>query len=229
MNNNFKKIILVLVAIVVVVGASQYFGQTSSSSNSSSLTSLTAPTGNSNTASNTGNSNLSSDDQAANAAITAAAKNALNSNNSASSDSATATVAATIASNSSLKTFNSLVQTAGLSSILTSPGPITVFAPTDAAFAKLPAATLANLQKSENKAELRRILSYHISNGKLASADLAKSTSPQTLAGLSITTSNSGMTVNNAQIANANINASNGIIHTIDTVLMPSSASVPTN
>lgn len=222
MNNNFKKIILVLLAIVVVVGASQYFGQTSSSSNSSSLTSLTSPTGNS-----TGSvSNLNSDEQAANAAITAAAKNALS---NASNSSATTTVAATIASNSSLKTFNDLMQTAGLNSILNSPGPITVFAPTDAAFAKLPAETLANLQKPENKAELRRILSYHISNGKLASADLAKSTNQQTLAGLSVNASSNGTKINNAQIASANISASNGIIHTIDTVLMPSSASVPTN
>ncbi|TAH37848.1 MAG: fasciclin domain-containing protein [Alphaproteobacteria bacterium] len=186
---------------------------------------------NSSTNSNTApGSNLNSDEQAANAAITAAAKNALNSKNAASANSnAAATVASTIASNSNLSTFNSLIQTAGLNSILTSPGPITVFAPTDAAFAKLPAGTVANWQKPENKTELRRVLSYHISNGKLASADLAKSASQQTLAGLAITASSNGSKINNAQVASADISASNGIIHTIDTVLMPSAASVPTN
>lgn len=226
MNNNFKKTLLVLVAIVVVIAAAQYVGKTDSASGSNVLTSMNSST-NSNTAPG---SNLNSDEQAANAAITAAAKNALNSKNAASANSnAAATVASTIASNSNLSTFNSLIQTAGLNSILTSPGPITVFAPTDAAFAKLPAGTVANWQKPENKTELRRVLSYHISNGKLASADLAKSASQQTLAGLAITASSNGSKINNAQVASADISASNGIIHTIDTVLMPSAASVPTN
>ena len=230
MNNNFKKIILVLLAIVVVIGAGQYFGFTNqTASNSSSMPTLASS--NANTANGTVN-NLGSDEQAANAAVTAAAKSlsaSTSSTNAASS--AAATVSNNIASNGSLKTFNSLIQTAGLGSILSSPSAVTVFAPTDAAFAKLPAATLANWQKPENKTELRRVLSYHIVNGKYSASDLSKATTgPQTLAGLSVNVSNSnGVQINNAKVASADISSSNGIIHTIDTVLMPSAASIPTN
>ncbi len=222
MNNNFKKIIMVLVAIVIVIGAAQYLGFINTNQDGSMAQSASETLNN---AAKTASTNLDNAAQDANAAITAAAKSATAAVQSKQ------TIVATASSTPSLKTFTSLVQAAGLTDTLNASGPFTVFAPTDSAFAKLPAATLANLQKPENKAELQRVLSYHVLKGKYSSQDLAaQSSSQSTVAGLPVTISTaSGLKVNNATVASANIAASNGIIHAIDAVLIPSPASVPTN
>jgi uncharacterized surface protein with fasciclin (FAS1) repeats len=112
---------------------------------------------------------------------------------------------------------------AGVYDRLTMSGPITVFAPTDQAFANLPAGTLEKLLKVENRAALRKIVSYHIVSGRVPSSGLmgAMITSP-TLEGHSVSIDGrNGVRVNNATEVQADIPASNGLIHAIDTVLMP--------
>ena len=114
---------------------------------------------------------------------------------------------------------------AGLTGTLQKPGPFTVFAPTDAAFAKLPAGTLDNLLKPENKAQLVALLSYHVAPAKYTAADLTKLDEVRTLEGteVDIETSTDGKTieVDEGKIAGASIEAANGIIHPLDTVLQP--------
>jgi uncharacterized surface protein with fasciclin (FAS1) repeats len=122
--------------------------------------------------------------------------------------------------------FNTLVaavQAADLVDTLKSPGPFTVFAPTDDAFAKLPAGTVEALLKPENKAKLTEILTYHVVPGKIMSADIAgQSTAVTTVQGESLTVdATSGVMVNNATVISADIVTSNGVIHVIDTVLLP--------
>jgi uncharacterized surface protein with fasciclin (FAS1) repeats len=122
--------------------------------------------------------------------------------------------------------FNTLaaaVKAAGLVKTLKGPGPFTVFAPTDAAFAKLPAGTLESLLKPENKAKLQSILTYHVVSGKVMAADVVKLTSAKTVEGGSVTikTGNHGVMVNDATVTKTDIAASNGVIHVIDTVLLP--------
>jgi uncharacterized surface protein with fasciclin (FAS1) repeats len=122
--------------------------------------------------------------------------------------------------------FNTLVaavKAAGLVDTLKGTGPFTVFAPTDAAFAKLPAGTLESLLKPENKAKLRRILTYHVVAGKVMAADVVKLKSAKTLEGESITikTMNGGVMVDNANVTKTDIETSNGVIHVIDTVMLP--------
>ena len=113
---------------------------------------------------------------------------------------------------------------ADLVSTLKGAGPFTVFAPTDEAFAKLPAGTLENLLKPENKAQLRRILTYHVVSGKVMAADVVKLKSAKAVSGdlVSINATGSGVTVNRSQVVKTDIAASNGVIHVIDTVLIPS-------
>ena len=122
--------------------------------------------------------------------------------------------------------FNTLVaavKAAGLVDTLKGPGPFTVFAPTDEAFAKLPAGTLETLLKPENKAKLQSILTYHVVQGKVMAQDVVKLSSAKTVEGrsVSIQTANGGVMVNNAHVTQADIEASNGVIHVIDTVLLP--------
>lgn len=122
--------------------------------------------------------------------------------------------------------FNTLVeavQAAGLTSALEGPGPFTVFAPTDQAFAKLPAGTLQSLLKPENKEKLRAILTYHVVAGDLDAAQVMKLTSVKTLEGadLKITDHNGSVMVDNAKIVKTDIPASNGIIHVINEVMLP--------
>ena len=102
-------------------------------------------------------------------------------------------------------------------------GPFTVFAPTDAAFAKLPAGTVESLLKPENKAKLRRILTYHVVPGKVMAADVVKMHSAKAVSGDTITVAAKGgtVTVDNARVVKTDIVAGNGIIHVIDTVIMP--------
>ena len=123
----------------------------------------------------------------------------------------------------SFTTLVAAVQAADLVETLKSEGPFTVFAPTDEAFAKLPAGTVEDLLKPENKAKLTAILTYHVIPGKVMAADIAgKKLNVKTVQGseLAIDATN-GVKVNNASVVTADVAASNGVIHVIDTVLMP--------
>ncbi len=122
--------------------------------------------------------------------------------------------------------FNTLVaavKAAGLVDTLKGPGPFTIFAPTDEAFSKLPPGTVENLLKPENKSQLQKILTYHVVAGHVTANDVAKLHSAKTLEGrnLSIHAEKGGVEVNNARVITTNIAASNGLIHAIDTVLLP--------
>ncbi len=122
--------------------------------------------------------------------------------------------------------FNTLVTaitTAGLDTALKGPGPFTVFAPTDEAFSKLQSGTVESLL--EDIPLLRKILEYHVVSGKVTSADVAKLKSADTVEGtaLKIDASN-GVKVNDATVVTPDVEADNGIIHVIDTVLIPSDA-----
>ena len=123
----------------------------------------------------------------------------------------------------SFNTLVAAVKAAGLVDALKAPGPLTVFAPTDAAFAKLPAGTVDDLLKPANKEKLKAILLYHVVSGKVMSTDLKGTVKPATLEGqnLTIVASTAGVTVNGAKVEKADVAASNGVIHVIDTVLMP--------
>ncbi|MAZ02137.1 MAG: hypothetical protein CMN56_03275 [Sneathiella sp.] len=125
--------------------------------------------------------------------------------------------------------FNTLVaavQAAGLVETLQSPGPFTVFAPTDAAFAKLPAGTVENLLKPENKDKLVEILTYHVVSGKVpASAVVGKKVDAESVQGskIMIDGMNGVMLNGSAKVISADVMASNGVIHVIDTVILPPS------
>jgi uncharacterized surface protein with fasciclin (FAS1) repeats len=115
------------------------------------------------------------------------------------------------------------VKAAGLVDTLKGPGPFTVFAPTNAAFAKLPAGTVDDLLKPENKEKLKSILLYHVHTGDAIMAKDAKTMELSTAEGqpLNIKVDGDTVMVNNAKVIKANIVCSNGIIHWIDTVVMP--------
>ena len=123
----------------------------------------------------------------------------------------------------SFKTLVAAVNVAGLAETLRGPGPFTVFAPTDAAFAKLPAGTLESLL--ENTEQLAAILTYHVLAGKVTSGEIvqAKGAKPSTVNGqpLDIVLRNGKVYVNGAEVVTADIVASNGVIHVIDSVLLP--------
>ncbi len=115
------------------------------------------------------------------------------------------------------------VQAAGLVDVLKGDGPFTVFAPTDEAFAALPAGTVENLLKPENKDQLVAILTYHVVPGKIMSADIAGKTAEVTTvqgSDISVNAMN-GVMVDNATVVAADIEADNGVIHVIDQVVMP--------
>ena len=116
------------------------------------------------------------------------------------------------------------VQAAGLVDTLKGPGPFTVFAPTDAAFAALPAGTVEDLLKPENRDKLVAILTYHVVAGEVMSGDLAgKRVDAATVQGgtLAVDATGGGVTVNGANVIAADVDATNGVIHVIDTVLIP--------
>jgi uncharacterized surface protein with fasciclin (FAS1) repeats len=123
----------------------------------------------------------------------------------------------------SFKTLVAAVKAAGLVDTLSGKGPFTVFAPTDAAFAKLPPGTVDTLLKPENKEKLKAILLYHVVAGDVKSTDLKDGESVKTVGGKSITVhiANGVVTINDATVVKADIPASNGTIHVIDTVLLP--------
>jgi uncharacterized surface protein with fasciclin (FAS1) repeats len=129
----------------------------------------------------------------------------------------------TATANGSFKTLVAAVQAAGLVETLKGPGPFTVFAPTDEAFAKLPAGTVDDLLKPENKDKLTAILTYHVVPGKVMSADLAgKETKAKTVQGGEVTiNATDGVTVDGAKVVTPDVAADNGVIHVIDTVIMP--------
>ena len=123
----------------------------------------------------------------------------------------------------SFKTLAAALEAAGLVETLKGTGPFTVFAPTDAAFAKLPAGTVENLLKPENRDKLRAILTYHVVAGNVMAADVVKLKSAKTVQGSSvkIDASNGKVKVDSANVVKTDIAATNGVIHVIDTVLMP--------
>lgn len=129
----------------------------------------------------------------------------------------------TAVSAGSFNTLVAAVQAAGLVDTLKGPGPFTVFAPTDAAFAALPAGTVEDLLKPENRDKLTSILTYHVVPGKVLSGDLAgQMLSAATVQGQSVDINGTaGVTVDNANVVSADILTSNGVIHVIDTVLIP--------
>jgi len=121
------------------------------------------------------------------------------------------------------KTLAAALAAAGLVDTLKGPGPFTVFAPTDAAFAKLPAGTLDTLLKPESKGKLTAILTYHVVAGEVMAADVVKLKEAKTVNGAMVAVKVDGgnVMINNAKVTTADIAASNGVIHVIDTVLLP--------
>jgi uncharacterized surface protein with fasciclin (FAS1) repeats len=121
------------------------------------------------------------------------------------------------------KTLTKLLKQAGLVSTLRKPGPYTVFAPTDAAFAKVPKSTLNSLLKS--KAKLKAVLLYHVVSGKVTAADVAMLRSAKTVNGkaVRIRVSGSNVFVNSAKVTTADVMATNGVIHVVNRVLIPPS------
>ena len=129
----------------------------------------------------------------------------------------------TAVSAGNFKTLVAAVKAAGLASTLKAKGPFTVFAPTDAAFAKLPAGTVESLLKPENKRKLQAILTYHVLEGKVMSGSLiGKKLRVATVQGSKVSiNATSGVKVDNATVIKADIEVSNGVIHVIDTVILP--------
>lgn len=123
------------------------------------------------------------------------------------------------------KTLAAALDAAGLTSTLEGPGPFTVFAPTDDAFAKLPAGTVQNLLKPENKAQLAAILTYHVVPGKLMAADVVKSTELKTVEGQPLEVKNKAgaVMIDDAKVTATDIDTTNGVIHVIDSVMLPPS------
>ncbi len=134
-------------------------------------------------------------------------------------------IVTTAAAAGSFNTLAAALQAADLTDTLKSKGPFTVFAPTDDAFKKLPPGTMESLLKPENKDKLRAILTYHVLAGKVTAAQAMKLSSAKTVNGqtVAITTQGDTVMVNNAKVVKADIPASNGVIHVIDTVILPDS------
>lgn len=122
--------------------------------------------------------------------------------------------------NGNFKTLVAAVQAAGLVETLSGPGPFTVFAPTDEAFAKLPTGTVEALLKDKEK--LTAILTYHVVSGKVMAADVVNIKTAKTVQGQEVKIDTaSGVMINDAKVVIADVEASNGVIHVIDTVLLP--------
>ena len=123
----------------------------------------------------------------------------------------------------SFKTLAAALQAAGLVGTLKGKGPFTVFAPTDEAFSKLPGGTVESLLKPENKEKLKAILLYHVVSGDVTAAQVMKLSSAKTVNGqdLKLTVNGGTVMVNDAKVLKADVPASIGVIHVIDTVLLP--------
>jgi uncharacterized surface protein with fasciclin (FAS1) repeats len=122
-----------------------------------------------------------------------------------------------------LTTLVAAVQAAGLVETLQGDGPFTVFAPTNEAFAALPEGTVESLLMEENRDQLIKILTYHVVSGKVMSGDLSDGMMAETVEGsqIEVSISGYGVNINNASVVQADIEASNGVVHLIDTVIMP--------
>jgi uncharacterized surface protein with fasciclin (FAS1) repeats len=122
----------------------------------------------------------------------------------------------------SFNTLVAAVKAAGLADTLKGDGPFTVFAPTDEAFAKLPAGTVESLLKPENLAKLQAILKYHVVSGKVMAAQAAKLTEAMSVQGsaLRIQSNDGGVQINGANVVKADVEAGNGVIHVIDQVIL---------
>jgi len=133
------------------------------------------------------------------------------------------------AANPSFSTFTKAVEAAGLTETLSAPGAYTVFAPTDEAFAALPAGTLEELMKPENKEKLAKILQYHVLATKVASAEI-KPGEVATVEGdpVNLEVAEGKVTVNGAEVIQPDINANNGVIHVIKVVILPPNVAAPT-
>ena len=131
-------------------------------------------------------------------------------------------IVAVASSNGSFNTLVAAVKAAGLVETLQGPGPFTVFAPTDEAFAKLPKGTVEDLLKPENKEKLIAILTYHVVAGKVMAADV-KTMKAKTVNGkeLDVKVTDGVVTVDNAKVVKTDVAASNGVIHVIDSVVLP--------
>ncbi len=131
------------------------------------------------------------------------------------------TIAGIVSNDPNFSTLLAAVKAAGLVETLSSPGPFTVFAPTNAAFAKIPQDQLNALLN--DPAQLKSVLLYHVVPGRVTAAQVTGLTSATTVNGADLNVSTSGgmVMINDATVTQTNINASNGIIHVIDTVLMP--------
>lgn len=129
----------------------------------------------------------------------------------------------TAAAAGSFNTLVAAVNAAGLTETLKGEGPFTVFAPTDEAFAKLPEGTLEMLLKPENKEKLAAILTYHVVSGKVTAGEVVKLSSAESVSGkkIDIKTSDGKVMVDGATVIKTDIMAENGVIHVIDTVMMP--------
>lgn len=132
-------------------------------------------------------------------------------------------IVATAVNAGTFKTLVAAVEAADLVATLQSAGPFTVFAPPDSAFAKLPAGTVDSLLLPENEAMLAGVLTYHVVAGKLSSGDVAGRASAKTVQGqdLLFTTQSGKVKVNDANVVTADIACSNGVIHVVDSVLLP--------
>jgi transforming growth factor-beta-induced protein len=152
-----------------------------------------------------------------------AAQNAPTKATTATTSAAQATIVDTAVAAGSFKTLVAAVQAAGLVETLNGKGPFTVFAPTDAAFAKLPAGTVESLLKPENKAKLAAILTYHVVPGAVKAADVVKLKTAGTVNGqrVDIKVDGAKVTVDGAAVTATDIACSNGVIHVIDTVILP--------
>ncbi|MCY7273685.1 MAG: fasciclin domain-containing protein [Phormidesmis sp. CAN_BIN44] len=133
------------------------------------------------------------------------------------------TIVQIASTNGSFKTLTAALEAAGLTETLSGSGPFTVFAPTDAAFAALPKGTVEKLLLPQNRAMLVKILTYHVVPGKALSTSL-KTGNVKTVEGspVSVKVNAMGVMVNNAKVVTADVKASNGVIHVIDKVIMPS-------
>ena len=133
-----------------------------------------------------------------------------------------ATIVETAVAAGSFKTLVAAVQAAGLVETLSGPGPFTVFAPTDEAFAKIPADTIQALLKPEAKGQLTGILTYHVLAGKVMAADVVNLTAAATVQGQSVAIDTAhGVKVDGANVIQTDIECDNGVIHVIDAVIMP--------
>jgi transforming growth factor-beta-induced protein len=123
----------------------------------------------------------------------------------------------------SFKTLGAAVQAAGLVDTLKGAGPFTVFAPTDEAFAKLPAGTVESLLKPENRAKLQAVLTYHVVAGKVMASDVVKVSFAKTVNGKAavVKVNDAGVMIDNAKVVATDIETSNGVIHVIDSVILP--------